>query len=328
MSKVLQHLDKFFDEHHDAGAPVLLGFSGGPDSAAMFHALYRLQRKHAMHLIVIHVDHGWRKESTEEAGVCKQRIEQLGIQCIVVRPPQEESLSNREERARDSRIAIFRTLYQLHKAQALILAHQAGDQAETVLKRIFEGGHMSTVKGMRPVSTLEDMIVWRPFLAIPKRELVQFCHEKGIAFLHDYTNEDKRYLRARMRKEILPLLEESFGKAIEENLCRLADSFQEMTDYMEMQTQTAIAAAERSKEWISIDLSGRHPFEAQSIIRQLAVNEGVSLGQQHIRHLVQLLEDKRSKRTFSIKGGSFLVHRGRLTLFVPFNVINESNNSL
>ncbi len=322
MSRVHQQLDKFLDLHHRKGAPVLLGFSGGPDSTAMLYGLHALTHKHSLALTVVHIDHGWRKESSEEADLLKKRVDELGIRCLVVRLPVEEDHSNREEKAREQRLKVFQNLYQENGAQALILGHQAGDQAETALKRLFEGSHIGSLGGMRPVSVLDGMQIWRPFLMIPKKELVRYCQENNAEFLHDYTNEDPRYLRARMRTEVLPMLEQSFGKAIEENLCRLAESSQEVNEYMAIKTHSIIETAKRTEQEISIDLNGLHPFEMQFVIRQLAFSKGVMLGQQHIKHLVQLLQSGAVNRTFLMGKCTFLVNRGQLILFSE--VVNQS----
>ncbi len=217
MSNVLQNLNEFLDSHYQHGKPVILGFSGGPDSSALLHSFWKLQRKYALDLHVVHVDHGWREESAREAEELRKYAETLGLPFIVKRLKSSKG-KNLEEEARNARFAIFQKTYESLGAQAIALGHQAGDQAETVIKRLLEGSHITKLGAMRNVSLHEKMTVWRPFIHLPKKVLVAYCKRQKIPFLIDKTNRDPRFLRSRMREDLIPMLEKYFGKAIESNL--------------------------------------------------------------------------------------------------------------
>jgi tRNA(Ile)-lysidine synthase len=304
MSNVLQRLDEFLNGYYTAGLPIIIGYSGGPDSSALLHACWKLKKKYSFDLTVIHIDHGWREESASEAEKLKEYVEDLGFEFILEKIEGSLANSNLEEEARLARLKIFQRHFARINAQAVILAHQAQDQAETVLKRLFEGSHITALGAMKKCSTFENMILWRPFLEIPKEELISYCHVNKVEYLLDRTNEDPRFLRARMRKNLLPLLEEHFGKQIQENLARFSETVHEMVDYF----------AEKL-ELEPDDLSKMHPFEAKLALKKIAERNSLKLGKQHIDQLYKLLEQTDgTTRKFIIGGKTFVIRNGVVNL--------------
>ena len=283
---------------------MILGYSGGPDSSALLHCFWKLQRKYCLRLVVLHVDHGWRQESAREAEGLKKYVNSLELEFHLETLKTDPKRSNLEEEARLARMQIFKKYFVDLKAQSLVLAHQAQDQAETVLKRLFEGSHLTTLGAMKKVSILEGMTVWRPFLDVPKEELIAQCKVSRVSYLMDSTNEDERYLRARMRKRLVPFLEEHFGKQIQGNLARLSDMAHEMSDYF---------ARKIGQE--GQDLSAMDPFVAKLAIKQIGEKKSLKLGRKHLDELYQILMKKDGvSRKFMIGGNSFLICNGSVNL--------------
>ena len=112
-----------------------------------------------------------------------------------------------------------------------MLAHHAEDQAEVVLKRICEGAHLTSLRGMQLDMRLEEMRIWRPLLPVSKKILRAWLEKKALVPIEDPTNENSQFLRARMRKEIFPELSRLFGKEIAGNLCKLGRQAQELDRY-------------------------------------------------------------------------------------------------
>lgn len=210
--RVLQVVRDFLFRTEPKG-PLIVGFSGGADSTALVHLLQEAERFYPMDLRLVHIDHGWRDESYDEATLLQKEYS------VHVERIEGVSGANLEEKFREKRLEILARLYKEWGAGALMLAHHADDQAETVLKRVLEGS--SALHGLLPDRKLLGMRVLRPLLTVTKERLVRWLQERGIGFLEDPTNEDTHYLRARMRKEIIPFLEASFGKGIRKNLCKL-----------------------------------------------------------------------------------------------------------
>lgn len=217
---------KFIDREWDRKSPLLLGYSGGPDSKALLYALLKTSASPFVHLA--HVDHGWRNESASEAHVLAAEAAALGIPFHTIRLTQQPE-RNREEAGRSARLSFFRTLFDQIPFQALLLAHHADDAAETALKRLLEGAHLHNLGGMAKIGTLFGMAIWRPFLEVRKSQLLK----TGFPAFDDASNRDPQFLRSRFRSEILPWLSESFGKEVTENLALFSERAFELRQYLD-----------------------------------------------------------------------------------------------
>ena len=211
---VIPFLRKYWNQE----SPLLLGFSGGPDSMALLHLL--LQMKLPLHLA--HVDHGMREESSGEAKKIAEYAKKLGLP-FHLRTLRGMTGANLEERFREERRQFFRELCGEYSFQAVLLAHHADDQAEVVLKRILEGARIYNIGGMAPLEEQDGVHFWRPLLGLRKEILLNVLKKKEIGFFEDKTNKNLHYLRARMREAIFPFLEEKFGKQVRNSLCRLGE---------------------------------------------------------------------------------------------------------
>lgn len=224
MEKVVQ----FLEMHWDQKSPLLLGFSGGADSLALLHILLEWNRA-PIHLA--HVDHGWRQSSEAEAHQLQSEAKKWGLPFHTIRLKKEGN-GNFEEKARKERLQFFQSLFEKIPFQALLLAHQREDLAETTMKRVFEGAHLPFL-GMKASTEMEKMSVWRPLLGVKRSEILQFIEKRNLTALDDPTNRDPLYLRARMRLSIFPFLNETFGKNISENLAQLGERAEELKAYLD-----------------------------------------------------------------------------------------------
>ena len=210
----------FLDRHWDRYRPLLVAYSGGPDSKALLYAA--LQTKVPLH--VAHVDHGWREESAQEAASLQREVEGLGLAFHSIRLSSKMT----EDEARKSRLAYFCQLIEQFGFQAVLLGHQANDLAETVLKRVFEGAHLTSLKAIQPCALVFGIPLWRPLLTVCRSEIEKWLESRSLRALKDPANADPKYQRARMRTTLLPFLNEQFGKEIFSNLCQLSARSQEL----------------------------------------------------------------------------------------------------
>lgn len=229
----MQSLDlivrKFLKKHDYLDKPLLLALSGGPDSMALFYLLLQIKAVFE----VAHIDHRWRPTSQQEAEelrlLCQKHNKSFHLSTLQV----ASCLSNLEERCREERLLFFKKILQTQGLHAVLCAHHADDQAETVLKRALEGSSLSKLSALQPVKKWEDFVVLRPLLSVTKTNLLAWLEDKKISYFVDNTNNDNTFLRGRMRNELLPKLSQSFGKNVQKGLCRLAQSALEFTDYLE-----------------------------------------------------------------------------------------------
>lgn len=255
---MLQTLKRFLSKRWDRKSPLLLGYSGGPDSKALLFALLDAGLGSYLHLA--HVDHSWREQSKEEALRLREEAERLSLPFYLKKIPAQGEAASREER-----LSFFRSLFEKIPFQALLLAHHANDGAETTLKRVLEGAHLCYLSGMDPCSKIHGMAVWRPFLFEPRQRIIRYLEKKQIGSFVDPSNCDPAYLRARMRLEILPQLQSAFGKNIGENLSLLGARARELREYLGR--RTANIEEVKGPFGSYIDLRGMERIEARYLLQ-------------------------------------------------------------
>lgn len=230
-SNLSDRLEAFLDLHHEQNAPILLGFSGGIDSTALLHILLKCKKKYEIHLA--HIDHGWREQSQGEAEKLMAKAKNLGV-VFHLQTLREKVVRNMEEYGREKRHIFFQEIAKKVGTRTLLLAHQADDQAETVLKRVFEGAAITKFSGLKDTSKLGGLTILRPLLSIYKKELKEFLQRNEIDWIEDPTNYSDQFLRGKMRSDIIPYLEKSFGKNIQDNLLRLSSRSLELIDHLDL----------------------------------------------------------------------------------------------
>lgn len=288
---ILKSAKDFLSLHFREGKPVLLGFSGGPDSLALLHLLLECRRFFKIEIEVAHVDHGWRKESRQEADMLEQHVKSLGLRFHRHRL---KGVPAKENLARQARLNFFQKLYNQYHCQALLLGHHRDDQSETVLKRILEGASLISLGSMREVAQVLRMQIWRPLLKVPKEKLKQWVLKKGLQPIEDHTNLDPRYLRGKMRKTILPALAQEFGKEIADNLCRLGETAQELEKYLEKKLQQFKLQEDEKKIWVSFPLDA-DPFEVKAFLKRVTEQNKIFLSHEALQTLNNLLQKKGGK---------------------------------
>ncbi len=288
----MKRVKEFLYRHWDQTSPLLLGLSGGPDSKAL---LYGLLDAGCKTLHIAHIDHGWRKESAQEAAILRKEVEGLKLPFYSTRlekvPP-----CNLEDAARKERILFFRSLFEEIPFQALILGHHADDLAETILKRVFEGAHLPFLGGMQSVGSLNKMIVWRPLLSMQKKELMAFVEEKGLKPFLDPTNKDPTYLRSRLREEMFPFLQKSFGKNIMGNLCLLSERAAELRLYLD--GKIAGSEVKRKGRDVEVSLEGLARIERRHLLQKVGAEENLSFSRYVLEQVLDFVDAKQKRKVF------------------------------
>lgn len=259
----IEEIKEFLQENWSFEKPLLLAYSGGPDSKAL---LYALLEAGVTHIHLAHVDHGWREESRNECEELRAEADQLGIPFHATRllPPKG---GNREANARKERLHFFRSLFNQFDFEALLLGHQADDVAETILKRVFEGAHIQFLGGMEMKGELEGMPFWRPLLKTPKSKILRFLQERNLIPFFDATNSDPAYLRSRMRTDLFPYLTSIFGKEIRENLNLLGQRSFELSHYLDKKVMHHPMI--KGPWGIAVDLNSMERIERRHLIQKL-----------------------------------------------------------
>ncbi len=213
------------------GIAVTCAFSGGADSTA----LLALAQHAGCEVTAIHVDHGLRPSSKSEAELAAMNAESLGVPFRSVDVSIEPG-PNLEARARTARFAVL--------PAGVLTGHTADDQAETVLINLIRGAGIDGLAGMEPGPT-------KPLLSIRRTETVALCDALGLTPIIDPSNTDARFVRNRIRSELLPLLDDIAGRDVAVLLARTAavlrkdaDLLDELASPIDPTDAKAIAAAE------------------------------------------------------------------------------------
>ncbi|OGB73699.1 tRNA lysidine(34) synthetase TilS [candidate division Kazan bacterium RIFCSPHIGHO2_01_FULL_44_14] len=190
------------------GDVLVLAISGGPDSMALLDIVRQLQPQEGWRLVVAHIDHGLRTESKREAKLVENYCEQYNLDGVVqtLKLPLSvrRQLTRVEETARELRYQALRQIARRVKAQFIVTAHNADDQVETIILNFLRGSGIKGLGGMRSVSG--DII--RPWLTVPKADLLSYVKRHKISFAIDTTNASTKFTRNRVRHKLLPILRE------------------------------------------------------------------------------------------------------------------------
>lgn len=187
------------------GAPLWVAVSGGIDSMVLVHVLRQLG--HPCH--IAHVDHGLRGSESDGDRMFVEALakhEGLPFRSVRVDPKAAAKGISVQMAARDLRYDWFRDLL-TEGPPVMALGHHRDDAVETLLINLMRGTGSLGWQGIPPVTMLQEGCLCRPMLGISRKQIAAYAQEHGIAFREDASNSDPKYLRNRVRHELLPLLE-------------------------------------------------------------------------------------------------------------------------
>lgn len=259
------------------GDAVVVGVSGGPDSLCLLHVLLRLRDEYALRLHVAHLNHQLRgAEAEEEAAFVARLAAEWGLPATIASRnvpalAQERKLAI-EEAARQARYGFLGRVARTIGARKIAVGHNADDQVETICMHWLRGSGLAGLRGMQPVSRLEELrlggeevepsgrqdelLLIRPLLEVPRVDIEAYCAAHQLQPRFDRSNLDTTYYRNRLRLELLPFLE-TFNPRIREVLLRSANII--AADYAYLREQAARAWAEvvvcEAEEAITFDLA-------------------------------------------------------------------------
>lgn len=200
-----------------------LAVSGGADSTALLVLLAGLREQFGFDAFVLHVDHGLRSDSADDARFVRRLARTFGLpfhvtRAHIVRRPRESP----EMAARRVRLAFFERMTRRLKLDAIATGHHADDVAETFVLRMARGAGPDGLAGLKRISHVGGLTFIRPLLDLRDADLRAFLRREGIAWREDTTNSDLSIPRNKVRHLILPWLRENLDARITEHLCKSA----------------------------------------------------------------------------------------------------------
>jgi tRNA(Ile)-lysidine synthase len=221
------------------GTRLVVGYSGGQDSTCLLHALSRMD----LQIMGVHVDHGLRVDSAVDAQRVVAIGREIGVPIEIIRVDvgvYRQGLPgwSVQQAARSARYQALAAVAEQQHAAAVLVAHTADDQAETLLLNLMRGSGLEGLSAMPleqsfsleklgpPVAELAHrpsvLRVARPLLRVPRSTTLAYCAEFGLSVVEDASNQSRTFTRNRVRLDLLPALER-FNPAIRTILARTAD---------------------------------------------------------------------------------------------------------
>lgn len=297
----------------DPGDRVLVAVSGGSDSMALLHLLIRLAPKLTFQIGVAHLNHCLRGASADrEAEMVRHASAALRYPCHigranVLKVKQKLGLSL-EEAARRVRYAFLKKTMIREGFNKLALGHQSNDNAEQVLIALLRGTGPRGLSGIAPVR--EGYII-RPLIDARRSQIQAFVKKENITCVSDESNDDHRFLRNRIRHDLLPHLASAYNPRIHANLIQLADVMRTEEAWIgplvTAQYEAAVLAHEKGTITLSAEaLNQAHPALARRLVRKAIADLTGTLRRItffHVQSVLHLLTNTSAEKELHLPGG-------------------------
>lgn len=269
----------------EPGARLLVACSGGADSLALASATVFEGRDQGWYVVGVTVDHGLQEGSAERAERVVGQLAGLGVdETVSARAAVDAPGLGPEAAARAARYALLEEVRERFEAETVLLGHTRDDQAETVLMGLARGSGGRSIAGMR--RTFDHYR--RPLLDVAHLDTVTACQVEGLEIWEDPHNADDSFTRVRVRRRVLPVLEDELGPGVTESLARTADLLRADMELLDEYAEHALA---------EVTVEGGLAVEAMAaletpirtrVLRAAAVAAGAPPGETFLQHVVAL----------------------------------------
>ncbi|MGE4653183.1 MAG: tRNA lysidine(34) synthetase TilS [Myxococcota bacterium] len=298
------------------GRRLLVAASGGMDSTVLSHAVHALSRLEGLELGLAHVDHGLRGAESDADADCVQALaRKLDVPYLRRRiDPRSarEGHSSRlrptlQEAGRALRYAALEEMAQSFGAAAILTAHHADDQAETLMLRLLRGAGPDALGGI-PERTPDGRVA-RPLLRVPREDLEGYARAVGLSWREDGSNRSPAYSRNRLRGEWLPGLAAAFNPRLLRSLSDLAEAQRRDSEWL-----GALVDAEAGQRFVAeecglkIDVTGFGELP-EALARRLArealrrCGAGRDVTRVHLERMLAFLREPRAGSTVEFPRG-------------------------
>lgn len=235
--QLIRILREFIAQHNliVQGDKIIAAVSGGIDSMVLLHMLNALKSDLNLGLAVAHFNHQLRNsESDGDEAFVRAMAAKYGLECYVERAntslAAESKKTSLQEAARDLRYTFFHKLRNSLGYEKIATAHQADDNAETVLFNLFRGSGVHGLSGIPLVR--KDLSVIRPLLFATRDQITDYASTSGITYREDSSNGRQEYTRNFIRATLVPLIRENINPNLSMALRKTAELFDQIEQYL------------------------------------------------------------------------------------------------
>ena len=303
---------------------VLIAVSGGTDSLALAELMISSRRRFGLEIFIAHFEHGLRgQDSLDDAAFVKNFSETREVKFIGgsgdVKTFATEKKFSVETAARILRYEFLSNARIKLNCDAIILAHHADDQAETILMRLLRGTTSAGLSAMKFRAQSEYGLLIRPLLRFRKFQLENFCRKKNLSPRVDSTNFELDATRNRIRLELIPALEK-FNPALIETLCRFAEVSAEENEFIAAQIEKIFPAVVKDSSILRAEFLRLHPALQRAVIKKFlacVTGSAKDFGFVHVEGIRQVLLNNLAGVELP-KNLRAKLKRGRLTITKNF----------
>lgn len=234
---------KYIDENNllNKGDKVLVGLSGGPDSVCLLHLLKSIENKYELKIGAAHINHMLRgEEALKDEEYAKNLCEGLGVDFYSIRIDVDKIAKDRgvstETAGRDCRYGFFNSIKDKNGYTKIATAHNANDQAETILMRIMRG---TGLEGLGGIPVFRDNLYIRPILFLEREYIEKYCEDNNLNPRIDKTNLENIYSRNKIRLDILPYMKKHFNSDVVKAINRMSLLLQEDNEFIDNEAKKA-----------------------------------------------------------------------------------------
>lgn len=302
-----------------ADTPVLAALSGGADSAALLFLLAKYAKNSGTPLSVAHVDHKLRgADSDRDREFCRSLAARYGLPFYLLEEDvaalAETNHRGMEEQARLVRYTFFADLMKKHGIPLLATAHNADDNAETVLFHMARGSGLRGLCGIPPSRDFSVGKLIRPLLSVSKADILAFCQQNAIAYVTDMTNADVTYTRNRIRHNVLPELQTVNGGTLD-NMTRLCTALRWDEDYLANAATDFLARVESEGAIPLAEINATHPAIASRAVIAMLLRLTDDVRAVHVDAVLDLAQAGVAHSSRDLGNGAWVVVENGNLLF-------------
>ncbi len=296
---------------------ILAGVSGGVDSIVMLDLLCSIKERFGLSISVAHVNYNLRgMDSVKDKELVEKICKKNDIPCFVKDVNLKQGNENKSIQipARVMRYDFYNEICRRENIDKIVIAHNADDNAETVLLHLFRG---SGIEGMRGIPVKRDNII-RPVLFLKRSEILEYALENHLRFRHDKSNFEDKYSRNFLRLKILPKVSDKINPMAVENINRFSGIFSEFLSFADGYVKNAVKSAQTIKNDSEFSLDIKKLNNYISFIKEKVIQESYqnffdeALSSSKVFKILTLLDSQTGRKLILKKDIVLWKERGQL----------------